>query len=209
MGELYRAYASPVYAFLRRWGHNSQKARDLTQDFFTYLWEANLVAKADPARGRFRCFLLGVLKKFVAHEQNRHKTLKSGAAYQFVSIDVTAAEGFYANEPATDETPDKIFDRRWALAVLEQAMQRLRAEYEAGGLDQMFHVIEPYLTGGHEDGFAELGAKLGKTEGAARVLVCRLRKRFAQLIRAVIADTVSGVDDVEVELAYLQAALRG
>lgn len=209
MEELYRLYAAPVYTFLRRWGHDRQKARDLTQDFFGYLWEANLVAKADPARGRFRCFLLGVLKKFVAHEQNRHKTLKSGGGYQFVSIDVTAAEGFCANEPSTEETPERIFDRRWAVAVLEQAMERLRAEYEIGGMGQIFQTIEPYLTGEQESGFGELGLALGKSEGAARVLVFRLRKRFAQLIRAVIADTVSSVDDVEGELEHLQAVLRG
>jgi RNA polymerase sigma-70 factor (ECF subfamily) len=209
MAELYRVYAAPVYTFLRRWGHSTQSARDLTQDFFGYLWEFNLVAKADPGRARFRSFLLGVLKKFVAHEQSRQKTLKRGAGCEWVSIDITAAEGFYSNEPATDETPEKIFDRRWALAVLEQAMERLRAEYLTGGFGELFQSIEPYLTGGQDTGFAELGAALGKSEGAARVLVCRLRKRFAQLIRSVIADTVSGVDDVEAELAHLQAALRG
>jgi RNA polymerase sigma factor (sigma-70 family) len=207
--ELCRLYWFPIYAFLRRWGHDREEARDLTQGFFAYLLEENVLAKADPDRGRFRSFLLGVLKNYVSNQQNWAKAIKRGGKDKIVSIDEETAEGLYANEPVTDTTPDKIFERRWALAVLEEAMKRLRAEYAHASMQSLFETLQPWLTGDQESGFAALGEQLGKSEGNARVLVHRLRDRFRKLIRAVIADTVSDVDQVELELQHLQQALRG
>ena len=206
--ELCRLYWLPIYVFLRRWGHDREEARDLTQGFFAYLLEENVLAKADPDRGRFRSFLLGVLKNYVSNQQNWAKAIKRGGKDKIVSIDEETAEGLYANEPVTDTTPDKIFERRWALAVLEEAMKRLRAEYAQASMQSLFETLQPWLTGDQESGFAALAEQLGKSESNARVLVHRLRDRFRKLIRAVIADTVTNVDDIETEFAHLQAALR-
>ena len=206
--DLCQLYWQPIYAFLRRWGHDFHNARDLTQGFFAYLLEGNVIAKAAPERGRFRSFLLGVLKNFVSNEKDLANAQKRGATYKIVSIDEQTAEGFYANEPVNEITPEKLFDRRWSLAVLEQTMDRLRGEYERAGMAGTFELMQPWLTGDQDAGFAELGLKLGKTEGAARVLVFRLRNRFRQILRAIIADTVAEVGQVEVELQHLQAALR-
>lgn len=208
MEELCRLYWYPLYAFLRRSGRDSHQARDLTQGFFHYLLKGDLLQKADPARGRFRSFLLGTLKNFVSHELEREQSQRRGGGAQIVSIDEETAEGQYAHEPASDLTPEKIFERRWALTVLDEAVRRLREEYARAGMSELILAIEPYLSGDGEVSFAELGVRLGRSEGAARTLVCRFRERFRQLIRAVIGDTVNDLEQVEVELKHLQAALR-
>ena len=206
--ELCRLYWFPIYAFLRRWGQNREEARDATQGFFAYLLERNAIANANPERGRFRSFLLGTLKNYVSNEQNRANAIKRGGQQKLVSIDEETAEGLYVHEPATHAAPDNIFERRWAMAVIEEAMKRLHAEYSHAGMEALFVSLQPWLTGDHECGFAALGVTLGKSEGNARVLVHRLREAFRTLIRAVIADTVTDADEVETELAHLQAALR-
>lgn len=206
--ELCGLYWYPLYAFLRRGGHDSQQARDLTQSFFCYLLKGDLLQKADPTRGRFRSFLLGTLKNFVSHEQGKERAQRRGGGVQIVSIDEEAAEGQYAHEPASELTPEKIFDRRWALTVVEEAMRRLESDYARANLADLFEALQPYLCGDGEVSFVELGARLGRSEGAARTLVCRFRERFRQLIRAVIGDTVGNLEQVEIELKHLQEALR-
>ena len=206
--ELCRLYWFPIYAFLRRAGHDRQVARDLVQGFFTYLLERELLGKANPERGRFRSFLIGVLKNYVRGEQEKKNAISRGGGVEVISIDEEVAEGRYAHEPATSLTPEKLFDRRWALQVLEQAMDRLQGEYARSNMKDVFVELQPYLSGDGEYGFAELGARLSKSEGAARVLVHRFRERFRHYIRAVIADTVSDLEQVEIELKHLQAALR-
>jgi RNA polymerase sigma-70 factor (ECF subfamily) len=206
--ELCRTYWYPIYAFLRRAGHERQQARDLTQGFFHYLLGRNLLGKADPDRGRFRSFLIGILKNFVHGEHDKDKALRRGGGAEIVSIDEEVAEGRYAHEPSTNLSPEKLFDRRWALQVLEQAMGRLQTEYARSGMKDLLTRLQPYLTGDGEGSFAELGGRLNRSEGAARVLVHRLRERFRHLIRAVISDTVSDLEQVEMELKHLQAALR-
>ncbi len=205
---LCRHYWYPIYAFLRRWGIDRQNARDLTQGFFAYLLEESLLQKADPSKGRFRSFLLGSLKKFVSNQHAREQALKRGGRAHFVSIDEQTAEGRYAYEPATDLTPEKLFDRRWALDLIAEAMRRLEAEYQRADLHELFVALQPYLIGDQNGHMAELAAQLNKTEGAARVVVCRLRNRFRKLLRNVIADTVAAPDQVEGELEHLQAVLR-
>lgn len=208
IAELCRLYWYPIYAFLRRSGHERQQAGDLTQGFFEYLLERNLFGRADPERGRFRSFLIGVLKNFVRGEYDKEKALRRGGGAEIVSIDEEVAEGRYVHEPATLVTPEKLMDRRWALEVLEQAMTRLQAEYSRSGMKDVFSQLQPHLTGDGQTSFLELGVRLDRSEGAARVLVFRLRERFRHLIRAVIADTVSDLEQVEIELKHLQAALR-
>jgi hypothetical protein len=207
--SLCRLYWFPIYAFLRRWGHDCHDARDLTQGFFVMLLEGNLLRKADPEKGRFRSFLLGSLRKFVANQETKKHALKRGGAIQVVSIDEEKAEGRYAHEPATELTPEKLFDRRWALEVIAEAMRRLEAEYRRAGMIELFTALQPFLLDEQSGGFAALAARLRKSEGSARVVVFRLRTHFRKLIRSVIADTMSAAHQVEDELRYLQAALRG
>jgi len=204
MAKLYETYALPIYSFLRRSGNDRQKAKDLAHDFFGYLWEHNLIAKADPTRSKFRNFLIGVLKKFVLNEHKQQKTLKGGAGYQFVSIDAESAEGIYASEPAHLKTPEKLFDKHWALKVLQQARDRLRKELDP----REFAILEPCLTGDNEDRYAAIAKKLGKTEEATRTAVSRLRARHRALIKEVIAETLANPEDVEAEFKYLVEVLR-
>jgi RNA polymerase sigma-70 factor (ECF subfamily) len=206
--QLCRVYWYPIYAFLRRGGHDRQQAGDLTQGFFCYLFEKSLFQKADPEKGRFRSFLLGTLKNFVHNEQERDEAMKRGGGAEIFSIDEETAEGFYRYEPATNLSPDKLFDRRWAMTVLQEATRRLETEYEKAGTKELYAKICPQLSGDKTDSHAELAGSLHKTEGATRVLIFRLRSRFRQLVRAVIADTVGDPKLVEVELQHLQAALR-
>jgi hypothetical protein len=202
---LCRLYWPPIYSFLRRCGHERNAAMDLTQGFFAYLLEQELLKKADPDKGRFRSFLLGSLKFFVSNQQAKERALKRGGGLDVIPLDTELLE---VMESATQATPERLFDRKWALAVLAEAMRRLAAEYRRGGMADQFALLQPYLTGDGGERLTALAARLGKTEGAARVLVCRLRNRFRRLIRNVIADTVSDPDQVESELRHLEAVLR-
>jgi RNA polymerase sigma-70 factor (ECF subfamily) len=207
--QLCLAYWSPIYAFLRRSGHDRQQACDFTQGFFAYLFAKELLLKANPDKGRFRSFLLGSLKNFIRNEQARSQALKRGGGTELFSVDQATAEGLYTHEPATHLTPDKLFDRRWAMSVLGEAVNRLEAEYARASQQAEFGELFPYLTGDQDGTYQELAESLGKSPGAARTLVCRCRSRFRQLLRAVIADTVLDVDQVEEELQELMLALRG
>lgn len=178
---------------------------DLTQGFFAYLLEQELLKKADPDKGRFRSFLLGSLKFFVSNQRAKDRALKRGGGAEIVPLD---PELLNDSEPSTHATPERLFERKWALAVLAEAMRRLGDEYRRGGMANQFVLLQPYLTGDATERLPALAAQLGKTEGATRVLVCRLRNRFRRLIRGVIADTVSDSDEVENELRHLEAALR-
>lgn len=205
---LCQVYWNPIYAFLRRSGHERQNAKDLTQGFFAYLLEEGLLEKADPERGRFRSYLLGSLKFFVSNQQAKERALKRGGGISFVPIDAESDDGPAPNEPVTHLTPEKLFDRKWARSVLAEAMERLATEYRRGGLAEQFALLHPHLTGDATEHLPALAARLGKSDGAVRVLVFRLRNRFRRLVRAVIADTVSDLEQVERELQHLEAALR-
>jgi DNA-directed RNA polymerase specialized sigma24 family protein len=205
---LCRVYWPPIYTFLRRSGHERQNAKDLAQGFFAYLLEEGLLEKANPERGRFRSFLLGTLKFFVSNQQAKERAIKRGGRVNFVPIDAETEDGLFPNEPITHLTPERLFDRKWARSVLAEAMNRLAVEYRRGGLAGQFDLLQAHLTGDAEEHLPALAARLGKSDGAARVLVFRLRNRFRRLIRAVIADTVSDLDQVERELRHLEEALR-
>jgi RNA polymerase sigma-70 factor (ECF subfamily) len=205
---LCRVYWNPIYAFLRRYGHDHHAAKDVTQGFFVYLLEEGLLQKANPERGRFRSYLLGALKFFVSNQQARERALKRGGGVIMVSVDAEAADAQQFSEPSTTMTPERLFDRKWALAVLGEAMERLAAEYRRVGMAEEFAVLQPHLTGDAEGNLPDLGRRLGKSDGATRVLVFRLRNRFRRLIRAVLADTVGDLDQVETELRHLGEALR-
>jgi RNA polymerase sigma-70 factor (ECF subfamily) len=167
--------------------------------------QEQLLQKADQERGRFRSFLLGALKFFVSNEQARARSLKRGGGVTFMPMSADPA----AEVPLPAHlTPERVFERKWALAVINQAMRRVEKEYRQAGLEDEFAALQPYLTGQPEDHLSDLAARLGKTHGATRVMMFRIRNRFRRLLRDVIAETLADPSQVEQELADLQRALR-
>ena len=204
---LCRAYWFPLYAFVRRRGHGEEEAKDLTQGFFERLLEKNYLADADRGRGRFRTFLLAALKHFLANEWDKANARKRGGGRVVLSFEEADAEGRYLGEPLDELTPEKIFERRWAEAVLEKVFNRLRAEFDGAGATGRFEAVKPFLIGGGDGAYVEAAAQLGITESGARSVVHRLRRRFRELMRLEIAETVSRPEEVEEEIRHLLAAL--
>jgi RNA polymerase sigma factor (sigma-70 family) len=201
-------YWYPLYAFLRSRGHRAEDAQDLTQAFFARLLEKQTIRSADPARGRFRSFLLVSLKNFTANERDRGRAEKRGGGEPIASLEIETAEGRFQLEPPTDETPERVFDRRWALTLLERVMLRLRAEMARRDHSPQFDALKAYLTGDQPQlTYAESASELGTSEGAVKVAVHRLRKRFRELVRDEIAQTVSSADEVEDELRHLWSSV--
>ena len=208
MTRLCESYWYPLYAFLRRRGHSADDAQDLTQAFFARLLEKRALRLADPARGLFRTFLLTAVKNFAANEWQRQMAQKRGGRSATVSLDFETAEGRFQREPATDETPEKVFDRVWALTLLERALGQLRAEYVERGKGTQFERLAPYLTGDQrQPGYADTGAALGMSEGAVKVAVHRMRQEFREVLRDEIAQTVSTDEEMEDELRHLRKTL--
>jgi len=206
---LCRTYWYPLYAFVRRRGHDSHEAQDLTQDFFADLIERESLQNVDRGKGRFRSFLLGALQNHLAKQRDKAHALKRGGQCAFVSIDEQDAEGRYLREPAGQLTPERIFERRWALTLLENTLAALRQEYLRAGKLAVFDALQVLLSG--EKGTpssAETAAKLNLTEGATRVAVHRLRRRYGELLRAGIAHTVSGPGEIEDEINHLFRVLQ-
>ena len=208
--QLCRAYWFPIYAFVRRQGHNPHDAQDLTQEFFARLLEKNQLAGADPVKGRFRSFLLAALKHFLANEWHKARAQKRGGGQVPIPIDASTAESKCGIDPADHLTAEKIYERRWALTLLDQVLHRLRDEYTRDGKENLFDQLKPTLTEASRSvRYAEIAAQLGTSEGAVKVAVHRLRQRYREVLRAEIADTVAGPDEVEDELRNLFAALSG
>lgn len=206
--QLCRAYWYPLYAFVRRQGHSPHDAQDLTQEFFARLLERNTLGAADRERGRFRSFLLATLKNFLRDEWDKLRAQKRGGGIGVLSLDAGEAESRYALEPVDSLTADRIFERRWAMLLLDRAVERLRAEHEAAGKLAQFEALKASLAGSREaQPYAELAARLGLSEGAVKVAVHRLRQRYREVIRAEIAETVAGEAEVEAELKHVVAAL--
>jgi len=206
--NLCRAYWFPIYAFVRRQGQNPDDAQDLTQEFFARLLEKKQLAVADPARGRFRSFLLASLKHFLANEWDKARARKRGGGQMLIPIDAADAETKYGLEPADPATAEKIFEQRWALAMLDQVLRRLRAEYVRDGRENLFEKLKPTLTEASRTvAYAEIATRLRTTEGAVKVAVHRLRQRYREVLRAEIADTVASPGEVEDEIRNLFAAL--
>lgn len=202
--RLCEVYWYPLYAYVRRWGYNADQARDLTQEFFGRLLEAQAIGDADPSRGRFRSFLLASLKHFLANERDRSSALKRGGKTTLVALEQESAEGMYRQEPPDPETPDAIFQRRWALTLLERTLTRLRDECDESGKSTLFARLERYLTGEQETvPYAGLVGELGMTEGAVKTAVQRLRRRFGTLLRDEIGDTVCDPQEVDDEIREL------
>jgi RNA polymerase sigma-70 factor (ECF subfamily) len=208
--KLCRSYWFPIYAFVRRQGHGPHDAQDLTQEFFARLLEKKQLAGADPVRGRFRSFLLASLKHFLANEWDKANAQKRGGGRVLIPIDVATAETSCGFEPADNLTADIIFERRWALTLLEHVLGRLRAEYVRDGKENLFEQLKPTLTEASRTvAYAEIATRLGTTEGAVKVAVHRLRQRYREVLRAEIADTVASPGEVDDEIRNLFAALAG
>ncbi|HEY5913907.1 MAG TPA: sigma-70 family RNA polymerase sigma factor [Verrucomicrobiae bacterium] len=207
--ELCRTYWHPIYSFIRRDGHSPEDAQDLTQEFFTRLLETNSLLSVDPAKGRFRSFLLGSLKHFLANEWDKANAQKRGGGRRLLPIDGHSAETSYAVDPTETLTPDRAFDRRWALTLLQRVLSRLREEYVAEGKTGQFEALKATLTGERRSiGYAEIANRLGTSEGAIKVAAHRLRQRYRQILRDEIAHTVSGPEEIENEIRALFAALE-
>ena len=208
--RLCRAYWYPLYAFVRRVGNSAADAQDLTQGFFAYLLEHHLVARADPQAGRFRSFLLGSLKHFLAHEHERATALKRGGGQPVFSLDQFDPEERYALEPSDPATPESIFDQRWALQQIENALSRLRADYASSERGALFDLLKDYVWGDKNAlTLAEIAVRLDLTEEAIKKSVQRLRQRFRDCLRAEVAQTVATPDQIDDELRHLRAALSG
>ena len=199
-------YWYPLYAFLRRRGHPADQAQDLTQEFFVRVLEGRYLDRADPERGRFRSFLLSSLKFFVADEEDRNRAHKRGGR-ALVSLEFSSGEERYQREPAHDETPERIFERGWALSVLEGVVERLRSEFVQHGRPEHFERLKVFLLGQSDAPYASLAREMNTSEGALKVAIHRLRKRYRELFRQEIADTVVDPVDVESELRHLASVL--
>jgi len=210
LAALCGTYWYPLYAYVRRWGHTPDDARDLTQGFFATLLEKRYLEAAKRERGRFRSFLLTAFKRFCAKERDRANAQKRGGAAKRVSLDFPSGESRYSAEPSHGWTPEAVYERRWALTLLEQVMARLRLSYADAGKARLFDGLKASLAG--ESGappHGQLAAELGMTEGAVKVAVHRLRHRYRQLLRSEVAQTVADPHEVDDELKFLLAALRG
>ena len=206
--RLCRNYWLPIYAFVRRQGHNPHDAQDLTQEFFARLLEKNYLAAADRDKGRFRSFLLASVKHFLANEWAKARAQKRGGRHTLISIDAALAESSFGSEPADLLTAEKIVERRWALALLEQVLRRLREEYTRDGKEKQFEQLKATLTEASRSlPYAEIAARLATSEGAVKVAVPRLRQRYRELLRAEIADTVAHAGEIDDEIRNLFAAL--
>ena len=206
--RLCKSYWYPLYAFVRRLGHGAHDAEDLVQSFFAVCLEKNYLGAADQAKGRFRSFLLLALKRFLANEWDKQRALKRGGATASISLDSLTAEQRYALEPAEQLSADKLYERRWALTLLDQVVTRLHDEQaDAGKLTQFEQLKECLTAAGRGTPYAELAARLGTTEGAIKVTVHRLRQRYRELLEEEIANTVATREEIEEERRHLLAAL--
>ena len=210
LARLCSSYWYPLYAYIRRRGSTPHEAEDLTQGFFHYFLQRNGLTKAQPAAGRFRSFLLVCLKNFLTNEWARSQSDRRGGGQALLSLDGAEAETRYSVEAPDNLTPDAVFERRWAFAVLDRAMAELRGEYSTGEKREQFEQLEGFLPGGGQEASrAELAAKRAVSVGAIDVAIHRLRQRFGALLREQVAQTVSSETEVDAEIRYLISVVGG
>jgi RNA polymerase sigma-70 factor (ECF subfamily) len=207
--NLCQTYWPPLYAYVRRRGYSAEDAQDLTQMFFARLLERNAVATVAPEKGRFRSFLLASLNHFLSDEWDKARAQKRGGG-KVISFDLQSAETQLGQIPVENFTPEKAFEHRWAITLLEQVYQRLGGEYRAQGKGALFDALRATLAGTSDAApYVELAKQLDLSEGAVKVAVHRLRQRYRALLRETIVDTVSTPEEVEDELRYLFRTLAG
>ena len=204
LAKICRRYWYPLYAFLRRSGNNSQDAQDLTQGYFAHILTTDRLGDLDPNRGRFRSYLLGGLKHFVADTRRRELTLKRGGQLPHLSVEQELAEERFQNEPSDECTADNLYDRQWALEIFRQVLQVVERDYVAEGKEKLFKVLHPYLTQEADRGtYGEAALELGVKEVTVRSLVSRLRKHYRARLRDVVLPLVESSDEVDREIEYL------
>lgn len=205
---LCEAYWYPLYACIRARGCPPGDAQDLTQGFFAQLLEKDFLDRVSPEEGRFRSFLLASLKHFLSHEYEREHALKRGGGRRPISLDSEEAESRFQREPADRLTPEQIFERRWALTVLDRALDRLRREFAERGERERFDRLEQFLTGGRpHPSHKEVAAELGLTESAVKAAVHRLRRQLGRVLRAEVAETLASQREVDDEVRHLLATV--
>ena len=208
LAQLCEAYWFPVYAYIRRKGHDRAKAEDLTQGFFARLLEKNDLAAADRTRGRFRSFLLAACQHYLANQHDFETAEKRGGGQRILSLDFDSAEGKFSREPkANHDSAERLFERRWAVELLDKALAELRLEYVQTDRGLLFDLLKPTLAGEEATGYDAISNQLGLTIGAVKVAVHRLRQRYRDRIREVIGRTVADPADVDAEIRDLFAAL--
>jgi RNA polymerase sigma factor (sigma-70 family) len=206
--QLCEIYWQPIYAFIRRKGHDRNQAEDLTQEFFARLLEKEYLADADRERGKFRSFLLTAVKHFLANEWDRAHTQKRGGGQGYFSVDQIAAEGWYALTAVEEATPETLFENRWALSLLEHVMVKLRSEFTAIGKADQFDQLSSILNREPESArYDELAEQMGMSVGALRMAVHRMRRKYGRMLRAEIAETVSKPEQIDDEIRFLLAVL--
>jgi RNA polymerase sigma factor (sigma-70 family) len=207
LGELYQTYWYPLYAYIRHRGHSEHEAQDLTQEFFSRLLEMDGLAAVDRGRGRFRSFLLAACQHFLSNEHDRARALKRGGDRTILSLDFREADARFRREPAHQATPERLFERRWVLALLDAVLNRLRTEYVTADKRPVFEALKDYLTGENSRPYSEAARELDMSEGAIKVAVHRLRGRYRELLRDEIGQTLSDPAGVDDEIRALFAAL--
>ncbi len=201
---LARRYWQPVHVYILGCGHGAHDAQDLTQEFFSRLYSRDYLRAADPAKGRFRTFLRVAARRFLINDWDRRRALKRGGGQEIVSLDAMTPDERQRHEPADEASAERIFERRWALTLLERALARLRDEYARAGRETEFAELKEQLTAARAAvDHAALAARLGVSEGAARVALHRLRKRLRAHFRAEVADTVDDDAEIEAELRHV------
>jgi RNA polymerase sigma factor (sigma-70 family) len=205
LAELCRIYWRPIYAYLRRSGYNTHDAQDLTQSFFQHVLENETLRRVSREKGRFRSFLLGALKLCLADEQARRHTLKRGGGVQFISTDELEAEELHHLRVDHEAAPDEILDARWAGVILERALERVRAEFDAEGKAETFELLSPFLAGEKPNtSYQDVAQTIGLSLAAVKTQIHRLRRRFATAVRCEIMQTVAAPHEVENELRELR-----
>jgi RNA polymerase sigma-70 factor (ECF subfamily) len=208
LATLCQTYWRPVYAFIRRKGYDRDQTQDLTQGFFALLLEKNYLISADKKRGKFRSFLLTTVKHFLANEWEREHAKKRGSGEPPISIDLIKAESWYVSAAMEETTPERLFERRWALSLLEHVLARMRAEFAAAGKADRFENLSLFLNQDADEArYEELAGAMGLSVGALRMVVHRMRRKYRQLLREEIAQTVSTPEETDEEIRFLMSTL--
>jgi RNA polymerase sigma factor (sigma-70 family) len=208
LAGLCEAYWYPLYAFIRRQGYSAEQSQDLTQEFFARLLERDFLGALDPTKGKFRSFLLAACQHFLSNERDRERAQKRGGGRTILSLTPESAEARYLREPSHVQTPEKLFERRWALTLLDTVLSRLREEHRDRGKEAHFDRLRVYLVGERGAPQTDVAAALGMSVGAVKVAAHRLRQRYRELLREEIARTVDDLTQVDDEIRQLFAAFE-
>lgn len=206
--QLCTDYWYPLYAFLRHRGQSPHEAEDTTQGFLASVLEGNFFETADPKRGRFRAFLLTALQRYAGHERDYQNAQKRGGAVRRLSLDTSVGEQRYQQEPVDELTAERVFERRWAITVLQRALQRVATYYDESGKSHLFAALKHNLDGGAGQAYTDIAERLEMTEGAIKAAANRMRDRYRQAVRDEVAETLTLTDDIDDEIRRLMDAVR-